>query len=349
MGELLSAPVVVRVTDAQGNPIEGATVEFELTSAGDGAEVEPSTRETDADGRAEAHVVLGDKVGLQTGEARVVTGTTTALKTSFTAIARTQDSDNSPPRADFNWHCEGLSCQFTDASTDDDGSVIDWAWQFGDGGASEQTEPVHVYAAPGTYEVTLTVVDDDGATNMSSTDVTVSAQSPPPESNESPEAEFEVDCQELTCSFTDRSEDDDGELVSWVWDFGDGTSSSERSPNHSYGTAGRYTVTLTVRDNDGAGDNKSRTVEPKGPEPNKAPQAEFEVHCAGLTCAFVDKSKDDDGAVAGWQWNFGDGESSSERNPVHTYDNAGKYEVLLIVTDDDGDIDAKTHDADAKD
>jgi PKD repeat protein len=264
VGEPLSVPLVVLVTDAQGDPVEGAPVVFELTSAGDGAEIEPTSDQTNASGFAEAHVVLGNKVGLQTGEARVPTGATSTLKTSFTAIAHPDSPDNRPPHADYNWHCQGLSCQFTDASSDDDGNVIAWSWQFGDGGISNQTEPEHLYPAPGTYLVTLTVTDNDGSSDETTAHVEVSGPAPPPESN-------------------------------------------------------------------------------------KAPKAEFEVHCSGLTCAFVDKSKDDDGAVVAWQWNFGDGASSNERNPVHTYDHPDKYEVLLIVTDDAGDVDAKTRDADAKD
>ena len=84
------------------------------------------------------------------------------------------------------------------------------------------------------------------------------------------------------------------------------------------------------------------------PEPNKAPQADFEVHCSRLTCTFVDKSKDDDGVIVSWQWSFGDGAGSSERNPVHTYGVEGKYDVLLVVTDDRGATESKVKDADAK-
>ena len=73
------------------------------------------------------------------------------------------------------------------------------------------------------------------------------------------------------------------------------------------------------------------------------------MHCSRLTCTFVDKSKDDDGAVVSWQWSFGDGATSSERFPVHTYGEEGRYDVLLVVTDDRGASDAKTHRAEAKD
>ncbi len=173
VGEPLPAPIIVLVTDAEGAPIAGATVEFELISAGEGAEVEPSSRLTDGNGLAQAQVVLGNKPGVQTGEARVVAEAGSTLRTSFTAIARTEDRHNRPPDADYNWHCEGLSCEFADASSDDDGSVVAWLWQFGDGEMSEQAEPVHLYPAPGTYLVTLTVTDDDGSTDESTAHVDV--------------------------------------------------------------------------------------------------------------------------------------------------------------------------------
>ncbi len=347
-GQLLAAPIVVEVTDAEGAPVEGATVEFALTSAATGAEVQPATATTDADGRAEAHLLLGDRLGLHTGEARVMVQGAPIPKTSFTAVATAGAPNNRAPRADFDWSCDNLSCRFTDASADEDGSVTGRSWRFGDGAGSEETDPAHVYEAAGTYAVRLTVTDDDGATDESSTQVTVAAPAPEPDPNEPPEAEFEVRCEDLTCTFTDRSSDDDGNLVSWVWDFGDGAGSSERSPSHSYGAPGKYTVTLTVRDNGGGENTKSREAEPKPPEPNKAPSADFDVHCSHLTCTFIDKSKDDDGTIVAWQWSFGDGATSTERNPLHVYADHGHFDVFVMVTDDDGATDTKVKRADPR-
>ena len=179
--------------------------------------------------------------------------------------------------------------------------------------------------------------------------MTVTAPTPPPDPNEPPKADFEVHCGVLTCTFIDRSDDSDGSLVSWAWDFGDGAGSSERNPAHSYATAGSYAVTLTVRDNDGAEDTKSRVAEPEPPAPNKVPDADFDVHCSELTCTFTDKSKDDDGTIVAWQWSFGDGATSTERNPVHVYADRGRYDVVLMVTDNGGATDTKTHRADPRD
>jgi PKD repeat protein len=353
VGEPLAAPVVVEVTDAGGDPIEGATVQFALTSAGEGAGITPATARTDSVGRAEAHVVLGDKVGLQTGEATVEVAGDTATPATFSAVA--DAADNRSPTADFSFSCEQLTCQFTESSADLDGSLTDWTWRFGDGSTSEDREPSHTYDASGTYTVRLTVTDDGGATDESSDDVTVTAPSEPP-SNQPPQAQFDISCQDLRCTFADKSEDD-GSIEGWQWDFGDGGTSTQRNPSHTYESEGRYDVVLTVTDDEGAEDSRTRTAEPEEPAPppppppppppvNDPPDAEFELECQELRCTFVDRSTDGDGSVVSWQWNFGDGGSSTQRNPTHDYAAGGQYEVLLMVTDDDGAADTRTRTAD---
>jgi PKD repeat protein len=348
IGTPLADPVEVEVRDATGEPVAGVTVEFDLISAGEGGGITPSTALTNAAGRAKAQVQLGDKVGVQTGQAQVAEDT--ALKTTFSALA--ESADNRSPTADFDWTCEELTCQFTDSSTDSDGSLTGRTWRFGDGSTSEERDPSHTYSGSGTFTVRITVTDDEGATDESSDDVTVTAPSEPP-SNQSPRADFEIDCEDLRCTFTDRSEDNDGRIESRQWDFGDGAGSSQRNPSHTYASAGRYDVILTVTDDEGAEDTRTRTAEAESPPPpppppppaNDPPEAEFEVDCQDLRCAFVDRSGDDDGSVVSWQWDFGDGAGSSERNPSHLYSAPGQYSVLLMVTDDDGAADTRTHTA----
>ena len=137
------------------------------------------------------------------------------------------------------------------------------------------------------------------------------------------------------------------------WDFGDGAASSQRNPTHSYGTPGGYQVKLTVTDDDGAKDTRARTAEPKAAPPppsppNKPPHADFQVHCHDGACAFEDRSKDDDGTIVSWSWSFGDGDTSGERNPVHTYPGKGHYDASLTVTDNDGASNTKTSRIDMK-
>jgi chitodextrinase len=174
--EMLNLPLKVLVSDDTGDPVDNATVVFELTSAGDGGEVFPSPTTTDETGHAEAQVLLGDKLGLQTGAAHVVVGGVNGPSATFSATADPPplpDPENRAPDADYNWHCEDLVCEFTDASSDEDGDVVRWQWNFGDGGTSEEAEPNHRYPAEGTYLVTLIVTDNDGATDESTAHVDV--------------------------------------------------------------------------------------------------------------------------------------------------------------------------------
>jgi PKD repeat protein len=86
---------------------------------------------------------------------------------------------NQPPTADFSWACTFLACAFDDASADPDGSIAEWSWEFGDGGASSQSDPAHDFPSAGTYAVTLTVTDDDGETASVTRSVAVEAPPAP--------------------------------------------------------------------------------------------------------------------------------------------------------------------------
>lgn len=149
-----------------------------------------------------------------------------------------------------------------------------------------------------------------------------------------PTAEFTSICVELACTFTDAS-DDDGAIASWLWEFGDGQTATTQSPAHSFLASGSYKVKLTVTDSDANTASKSRDVVVSAPG-NVAPNAAFDLVCAALRCDFNDNSSDSDGTVAGRSWDFGDGESSDEVNPVHTYATAGTRTVTLTVTDNLG-------------
>ena len=87
---------------------------------------------------------------------------------------------NQPPTANFNFDCTDLECDFTDTTTDSDGTIASWSWDFDDGGASSARNPSHSYAAVGTYSVGLTATDDDGAADSINRMVTVSESLPDP-------------------------------------------------------------------------------------------------------------------------------------------------------------------------
>src|SRR5213076_2900175 len=127
-----------------------------------------------------------------------------------------------------------------------DGSVASWSCSIGDGSTSTDQSPGHVYAAGGTYTVSLTVTDNKGTTNSKSQSVTLT----PP--NTPPTAAFTQTCTGLACSFTSTSTDADGTVVGWSWSFGDGATATVANPSHTYATGGTYTVSLTVTDNSSA-------------------------------------------------------------------------------------------------
>jgi subtilisin family serine protease len=177
-----------------------------------------------------------------------------------------EEPTNNQPTADFSYVCTDLSCDFTDLSTDTDGTVDSWNWDFEGTGTSEVQHPTHTFPADGTYTVTLTVTDDLDATGMSSQDVTVSG----PMVNNPPTASFTSLCTDLSCEFTNTSSDPDGNPLTYVWTFGDGDTSTDVSPTHVYASGGTYPVTLTADDGD-LDDTANETVSPADPPPPPPP------------------------------------------------------------------------------
>ncbi len=137
------------------------------------------------------------------------------------------------------------------------------------------------------------------------------------------------------------STDSDGDIESYLWEFGDGDLSDRPNREHSYDKAGVYEVTLTVTDNDGDTDTATTTA-----SINQPPVAEASGPYAGTVDEAVAFSSvgstDSDGDIESYVWEVGDGDHSHLPNPEHSYDKAGVYEVILTVTDDDGDTDTAT-------
>ncbi|HYU90630.1 MAG TPA: PKD domain-containing protein, partial [Gemmatimonadales bacterium] len=238
---------------------------------------------------------------------------------------------NQPPVAAFSSSCTQLTCNFTSTSSDPDGSVASYAWTFGDGGTASAQNPSHTYTAGGTFTVTRTVTDNQGATGNVSHSVTVTAPPPP---NQPPVAAFTSSCTQLTCSFTSTSSDPDGSVASYAWTFGDNGTATTQNPSHTYTAGGTFTVTLTVTDNQSATNNVSHTVTVTAPPPlNQPPVAAFTSSCTQLTCNFTSTSSDPDGTIASYAWTFGDGATATTQNPSHTYLAGGTFTVTLTVTD----------------
>jgi len=162
----------------------------------------------------------------------------------------------------------------------------------------------------------------------------------PPALPPAPEAAFSGDPLSgdapLTVQFTDLSTN---EPTAWEWSFGDGGEADTQHPEHTFTTAGTFTVSLTAA-NAGGEDTVVHTgyitvTEP--PEPPTPPVADFEAEPtageAPLTVQFTDRSTNEPTA---WEWDFGDGSGAAAQNPEHTYDEPGSYTVALTVTNADG-------------
>ena len=230
------------------------------------------------------------------------------------------------------------TCVATDIGFfDNSAGAIAWLWDFGDGNTSTAQNPTHNYGDTGTYNVTL--MSNDGVCFGSQTQTVVV---------QPPVAAFALNPQ-IGCAiphtvfFTDQSTLPD----TWFWDFGDLNTSTLQNPVHNYTSAGNFTVVLTVTDTiTGCSHTTENIVSVT------LPNADFTYvgattggpfGCGPLTVDFLDASNVSGSAtVVGWQWNFGDGNTSTAQNPTHTYNTPGTYTVSLTITLSNGCTDSHT-------
>lgn len=168
-----------------------------------------------------------------------------------------------PPTASFRFSPRNPTTDdtivFDDNSEDRDGIIVNWTWEMGDGIKRYEQHPEHIYAQSGTYNVNLTVTDNDGLQDQLQKSLTVV------DKNDIPRARFLIDPNPAivnnTVSFTDESTDSDGAIVSWNWFFGDGHMSTQQHPQHIYAQVGTYRVQLTVKDNDGNSNSTQQIIQ----------------------------------------------------------------------------------------
>ena len=230
-------------------------------------------------------------------------------------------------------------------STDPDGQVVSWDWDFGDDGVGEGERVEHTYGEAGQYIVVLTVTDDDGAIDRDSVRVRVQAEevpdNVPPVADAGPDREVAAGAP--VAFDGGGSSDEDGRIVGWDWDLGDGEVDAGEAVIHAFAAAQVYVVRLTVTDDDGATDSDTAVVTVTGDEPppdNQPPVADAgaDVEEAPGEDVALDGggSRDADGEVAAYAWDFGDGEVGEGAQVGHAWAEVGRYTVTLTVTDDDG-------------
>jgi PKD repeat protein len=282
------------------------------------------------------------------GDGSIATGMTAthsyALGGTYTITLKVTDNDGltgsdskpvtvvaaKPPVASWSWTQKYLDVAVDGSgSSDADGTIMSYAWTFGDGSIATGMTATHSYALGGTYTITLKVTDNDGLISTASGPVTVVAAIPPV-------AVLSVTSQKYLDVAVDSagSYDLDGTIASYAWTFGDGLSAAGPTATHSYALAGTYTITLTVKDNDGLTGSDSKPVTVVAAQP---PVARFTPIVSGLNVAVdASASTDADGTIVSFAWTFGDGSSATGATASHSYAAAGTYTVTLTVKDNDG-------------
>lgn len=210
--------------------------------------------------------------------------------------------------------CLNVATVFTDATTN---SPSQWSWNFGDGTAFDPAQnPTHVYAAPGTYVVTLLTQNVFGCMDSVAINTVV---------NPLPVAAFAFDtvCSGAATSFTDQSVS----AVSWSWDFGDGSPlNTGNSPTHTYPSSGTYNVVLIVANVFGCTDTITHNIIVN---PNPVSSYSATTACHTYATMFTDNST----AAVAWDWNYGDATPiDNTQSPAHIFANPGNYNVSLLVT-----------------
>jgi subtilisin family serine protease len=281
---------------------------------------------------------------------RTVTLTVTDVAGQSNSVTKTVDVGTTPPPnqapvAQFTSSCTNLACSFDSASSSDDVGITSRAWTFGDGASAGNVVTTgRTYASAGTYSVTLTVTDAGGLSNSITKQVRVTA---PPPTNQPPVAQFSSSCTNLACTFDSSASSDDVGVTSRSWTFGDGSSAGNVvAPGRTYGSAGTYSVTLTVTDAGGLTNSITKQVTVTAPPPpvDAPPVARFTYSCAGTTCTFdASTSSDDKGVVSfAWDLNKFPGGSASGVTVTATYPHSGTRNVKLTVTDASGQANSVT-------
>ncbi len=225
--------------------------------------------------------------------------------------------------------CAPLLVKFTDEST---GNPNYWRWDLGNGTVSFLQHPAATYFNPGTYTIKLVVRNGSQADSIIKVShITVYS---------SPVVNFAASdttgCFPLNVQFTDLSSPDDGSIESREWDFGDGTISTEPNPEHRYTSPGQYSVSLRIRNSYGCIQTITRTGYIQLNNGVKA-DISFAVpnSCRPPTAVHFTNNSTGTGTLA-FEWDFGDGSSSTTLNPVHTYTAIGTYSVQLKVHNNTG-------------
>jgi len=230
--------------------------------------------------------------------------------------------------AAFTWEIDSLTVHFFSQSTSEH-DIISTTWHFGDGQTGEGTNPIHIYDQPGVYVVCIRIEDNTGCVSELCHEVHVG------EGDEPCHAQFNWEqipgTLQLHFHSTSTSQHD---ITSYSWNFGDGHTGDGNAPYHTYDTPGVYVVCLVITDASGCVSDICHEVHVFAPEPCHA-QFTWEQIPGTLQIHFNSTSTSQYNIIS-YMWNFGDGGTSDNNDPYHTYDAPGEYTVCLLITDAHG-------------
>lgn len=236
--------------------------------------------------------------------------------------------DNPVASFQFDHVCPSDTAIFVNNSTDSLGQIVSWAWQYMSGGSYDSLNynGLHQYYTSGFYDVSLTVISDNGCVDSVTKTIEV---------YDTPDINFVFSnvCDKDTVFFSNTTPDS---LLLSLWDFGDGSPiDTSMTATHVYPASGLYTATLMVTDYRGCSETMTHDVTIF---PNPEAAFEFQNTCHGLPVPFNDLSTSDTSSfISQWLWDFGDGSPvSNNPSPTHQYSDSGSYDVTLWVTTDKG-------------
>jgi PKD repeat protein len=254
-------------------------------------------------------------------------GTSTLTRTNYILVT------NPPPVVAFSASPTNGPAPLTVTFTNQTTGATNFNWTFGDGHTSTNTQPVNTYTNAGIYTVSLLATGPGGSVSLTRTNFAVVTNPPPavafsanPTNGPAP----------LTVTFSNLTT---GAVTNYAWDFGDGRTSTNAQPTNTYTNAGTYTVSL-VANGPGGSSSLTRTnfILVTNPPPAVAFTANPTNGVVPLTVNFTNLTI----GATNYTWDFGDGHSSTNFQPVNTYSNVGLYTVSLVA-DGPGGISSLTH------
>lgn len=226
--------------------------------------------------------------------------------------------------------CSPVVINFQNQST---GNPTSYFWDFGNGATSTLVNPSTTYFKPGKYTVKLTATNAHGSNTMTKNQYIIVWGKP--------SVNFTVNdstaCFPHRAQFTDLSTaSTETKNTEWLWDFGDGTQATDQNPRHVYTSSGNYTVTLKVTNDKGCYSAYTKTsyIQIAGGVQSSFTNTLPTVCRPPFNISFTNNSTGPNTLT--WFWKFGDGQTSTSKNPVHTYNSPGNYTITLSTTSSGG-------------